>query len=66
MRDDRIKSGEIVALALGFFLGLLIPLIFVTEHWQGKVIEKKHAYYHPVTKEFTWVDEACQSCGKTN
>ena len=38
---------------LGFALGAFLALCFISSKGT-EAIEKGYAYYHPVTKDFTW------------
>jgi hypothetical protein len=55
-----------------FVFALICSLIGYAVAWdlaetsfEVKAISKKHAFYHPITKEFTWIDESCDTCGRS-
>ena len=55
MKDG--DKGFLIGLALGTALSVAsfgIAVSHSASHWQAEVIKRGHAYYHPVTREFTW------------
>ena len=54
---DRVSIDAPIVTALlvtGVIIGMLFGVIIESSNWKESIIKRDLAYYHPVTREFTW------------
>lgn len=60
MNGDGTKSFVFALFLVAF--GLVIITVAIDDsYWQRTLVQRGHAFYHPLTGDFTW-----NNCGSTN